>query len=29
MLSFYPEFEACEDDTVEVVFLIDLSYSMK
>lgn len=29
MLSFYPEFEACEDDNVEVVFLLDLSNSMK
>ena len=29
MLSFYPEFEACEDNDVEVVFLIDLSNSMK
>ena len=29
MLSFYPEFEACEDDSVEVVFLLDLSNSMK
>lgn len=29
MLSFYPEFEACEDDNVEVVFLFDLSNSMK
>ena len=29
MLSFYPEFEACEDDNVEVVLLVNLSNSMK
>ena len=29
MLSFYPEFEACEVDDVNVVLLLDMSNSMK
>ena len=29
MLSFYPEFEACETDDVDVVLLLDMSNSMK
>ncbi|XP_052241111.1 uncharacterized protein LOC127851394 isoform X2 [Dreissena polymorpha] len=29
MLTFYPQFEACESETVSVTFLLDLSNSMK
>ncbi|XP_053398285.1 protein mono-ADP-ribosyltransferase PARP4-like [Mercenaria mercenaria] len=29
MLTFYPEFEACESDDVSVILLLDLSNSMK
>ena len=29
MLTFYPEFEATSMDTFEVIFLLDLSNSMK
>lgn len=29
MLTFYPEFEAAEDDEVEVILMLDLSNSMK
>lgn len=29
MLTFYPEFEACEADDVNIILLLDLSNSMK
>lgn len=29
MLTFYPQFEACESEMVNVTFLLDLSNSMK
>ena len=29
MLTFYPQFEACEADDVNVLLLLDLSNSMK
>ena len=29
MLTFYPEFEAAEDSEIEVIFVLDLSNSMK
>jgi len=28
-LTFYPEFEAAEDSEIEVIFVLDLSNSMK
>jgi hypothetical protein len=29
MLTFYPEFEAAEDNEIEVILILDLSNSMK